>query len=59
MIYLLYRIEESNGFVAKRCWNNALLVAMSVYGEVFTLDNQIISPFKIYNKTIQESEESS
>ena len=48
MHFLLYRIEESNGFVAKRVICLAGFVAMAAYGHVMTYGRQIITPDKFY-----------
>jgi len=44
MKYLLYRIKESNGFIAKRAMQKAYLVALITYGQVAIFDRRIITP---------------
>ena len=42
MTYLLHRIRESNGFIAKRVFYKAVLVATLIYGRVGYKGNRII-----------------
>jgi len=44
MHYLIYRIKESNGFIARRCFRQASYVCMIVYGFVAVQDMRIITP---------------
>jgi len=48
MHYLIYRIKESNGFIAKRCFLKAMCVVMVIYGESYSFDGRILLPELIY-----------
>ena len=52
MHYLLYRIKESNGFIASRAYYEAWALLLSMYGEVVELRcgifDQLILPDKFY-----------
>lgn len=48
MAYLLYRIKESKGFIAKRAIQKACLVALITYGQAAMLDHRIVIPEMIY-----------
>ena len=48
MTYLLNRLKESRGFIAKRAFRKAMLVATIVYGVIAIKDRRIITPELFY-----------
>ena len=44
MNYLLYRIKESRGFVARRVMYKACYIALVVYGQVAEVNGRILTP---------------
>ncbi len=55
MTYLLYRIKESRGFVASRCFYNACAVVLLVYGTAIVRDRQIFLPNDLYIPLIEKA----
>ena len=49
MYYLIYRIKESNGFIAKRAIRAALWVAILTYGQASILDGRVITPEMMFH----------
>jgi hypothetical protein len=49
MSYLLYRIRESNGFLAKRAIMSGFLEIIKTYGIAFRLGNCILTPDMVYD----------
>jgi len=53
MNYLIHRIKESRGFIAKRAFLKARYMATMIYGIVLVKENQIIIPQRFY-KDVEE-----
>ena len=53
-MYLLLRIKESNGFVAKRCLKKALLLATAIYGSAATENGRVLTPNMMYNEILDD-----
>lgn len=58
MIYLLYRIKESNGFLAKRAIVAGYWVALITYGQAAIKDKQIITPEMMYAQPVNPPDKS-
>ena len=48
MGWLLYRIKESRGFVARRVVYEAYYIALVVYGQVAEINGRILTPDMMY-----------